>query len=315
MTHPNDTAGELAGGLWIRVAADLSDRKVTWRLVEMIRAHHPAARLALGGELPLGILRAAAAGYLVELWGNIAKHTADGVIRDLPPTMLEHWAGWDGEPGAFHRWVMAHHFDGSAGTVKEWRDYQGAIQERRRADAARQRDKRQRDGELRRELAGIGDAPPAPNAPALVLTPGDPFDAMRVARRLVVAANKGMEANPLIGGLYMPIDSSRGDSLEVASVFHQEGVTDFEILARVVYTLAKAYKPRRPGDQIRSLTFFTDRGLKVWREHVDRESARTAAPFEEISIDTKPTPAGRAVRSAAGARAAAASIGMPEDEE
>jgi hypothetical protein len=312
VTRPrDDDAPSVApgGGLWIRVAADLSDRKVTWRLVEMIRQHHPAARPSLGAELPLGLLRAAAVGYLCELWGNIAKHTADGTIADYPPTMLEHWAGWDGEPGAFHRWVMEKHFDADAGTVNEWEEYQGAIQRRRQADAERQRAKRTRDRQAEDDLAAIGDVGSSPIDEVPREETGE------LARYLTIAANKGMEQNEAMGGRYNPINSGRGDGFEVVDSFRRDGVTDWGIMARIIFTLAKHYRPQKRGDYIRSLTFFGDRALRVYQQNVDREAAKASTAPAEISLErpARQTPTERGARAAVGALAAANAIGMPDE--
>lgn len=305
------------GGLWIRVAADLADRKVTWRLVEVIRVHHPAGRASLGAPLPIGMLRAAAVGYLVELWGNIAKHTPDGVVAGLPPTMLEHWAGWDGDAGEFYRWLAAEHLDPDTGKPREWDDYQGAIQTKRQADAARQRDKRARDAGLAAALRGR-DVPPATPAPAPAPA-GEPVpadDASRFALLLTRAANKGMSDNAQMGGEWMPITAGRGDSLAVVDTFRTAGVTDDDTMARIVYTLAKHYAPRRPGDYIRSLTFFIDRALLAYRNAAEKVAAGKAPAIAELSIDRTPMTAGaRSSRSAAGAMAAGAAAGLADEDD
>src|SRR5262249_32418763 len=129
-----------SAGLWIRVSANLSRRKVTWRLTDALLAKFPVPEGA-----PRSLMQKAAMGYLMELWGNIAEHTVDGSIAALPDAQLEQWAGWDGEPGAFACWLRdGHngakgHLDAETGKVSEWDDFAGALQNKRADDAERQR--------------------------------------------------------------------------------------------------------------------------------------------------------------------------------
>lgn len=105
-------------GLWIRVAADIRDRKVVWRL-------------AVSAGLPAD----SAVGFLVMLWGAVAKHCEGGDIREIPDEQLESWVGWRGEAGWFSRWVREHH--ATDGVINEWEEYAGALEVRRAADRKR----------------------------------------------------------------------------------------------------------------------------------------------------------------------------------
>lgn len=115
---------------WIRVHANLSKKKVIGRLMTA-----------------LDVTKHEAMGLLVELWGNVAQHTERGVVRDLPATLLEDWAGWRGEAGRFAKFVLEHHT--TDGVINEWDEYAGRLEERR--DNER---KRKADGRRAKDAAG-----------------------------------------------------------------------------------------------------------------------------------------------------------------
>lgn len=122
--------------LWIRVVANMGQRKVTARLSSVLRTSAGLSR---------GASRAAAVGYLVMLWGSVAENTTDGRVDDVPDELLEDWAGWDGEPGAFARWLREHHV--TDGRINDWDEYAGALEDRREKDRERKRRQRQREKE------------------------------------------------------------------------------------------------------------------------------------------------------------------------
>jgi hypothetical protein len=340
---PSALTASAAAGLWIRVSANLSRRKVTWRLTETCLAHFPIPPGA-----PRSLMQKAAMGFLMELWGNIAEHTVDGRIAGLPDAQLEQWAGWDGEQGAFARWLRAQHLDVETGTVNEWDDFAGALQAKRASDAQRQREKRDRDRRARRDAdradqfeAKLGDvtmpdrptpSPAAAVPPLRVVDAGQgestgaanpsPYrrdtlsadDATHFAREMTIALNKGMDENPRIGGQYMPVHASRGDALDVVQGWAGDGVTDWDLMKRVVYTVAKAFEPERRGDQIRSLTFCRERALAMWRRAKARAAAEQAPPIDELPGSAgKPGTGSRRARSQAGALAAASAVGLADD--
>lgn len=300
------------GGLWIRVAANLSRRKVTWRLFAACLGTFPVPEGA-----PRSLYQKAAIGFLVELWGNIAEHTADGSIAALPDAQLEQWAGWDGTPGQFAAWLRAAHLDTSTGKCREWDECAGALQTRRQADAERKRNQRERE-KLERDAKQLTEVDVGESAHSSTSNEGPKTEAVdldigALAQRLTVAANQGMSENPLIGDMFNPIVSTRGDGLETVEAFNLEGLTDWTLVARIIYTLAKKYKPQKRGDHIRSLTFFRERTITVYRQHLEREAAASTDAPGEVSIDRGPYRADtrtKSARSGAGALAAADSVGL-----
>lgn len=111
-------------GLWIRVAANIGDRKVVWRLVTSC-----------------GLSVDAAVGTLVMFWGAVAASTKGGRIDDVSDVQLEAWARWQGEPGAFARFVREQH--ATDGVINEWDDYAGTLEDRRERDRERKRRERE----------------------------------------------------------------------------------------------------------------------------------------------------------------------------
>lgn len=310
-----ETPATTPGGLWIRVAANLARRKVTGRLWAECLAAFPVPDGA-----PRSLYQKAAVGFLVELWGNIAEHTADGTIAELPDPLLEQWAGWDGTPGVFAKWLRSKHLDNETGKCREWDEMQGVLQVRREADATRQRRKRELDKIEREGLEEIDLGEPAQVARSSPSnegekTEGRALDLGYLAQKLTVAANAGMMANDAIGQAFNPIISTRGDGLETVEALARDGVTDWTLAARIVYTIAKYYKPEKRGDYIRSLTFFKARTSTLYRRHMEKLAAEAAGSPGEVSIDSKPgrpTAVAKAARTGAGALAAAKSAGLEE---
>lgn len=308
------TAGVTAG-LWIRVSTNLSERKVTWRLAEMLRVSHPFIRDA-GSTFPADLLHLSAAALLLNLWGKIAEHTEDGVIRDIPDAQLEEWAKWRGDVGAFAAWVRAKHYDAERGTVREWDEFAGALQSKRQKDAERQRAKRERDRLARGELPIGGSARVESGSPVVS------DDKAALALSLVIAANKGMGENVAIASAFNPINAGRGDSIEVVEHFLASGipVDDFALLARFVYTLAKNYTPAKRGDHIKSLNYFRDGALDMWHRQKTAEATRNAPDLVEVhpaggnGSRRAVASRGRAQRSAVGALAAGEAVGLADDE-
>lgn len=316
MTRPRnpEPAAPAAGGLWIRVAANLARRKVTGRLWASCLASFPVPDGA-----PRSLYQKAAVGFLVELWGNIAEHTTDGVIVDLPDQLLEQWAGWDGEPLAFARWLRAAHLDNETGKCREWDEMQGVLQTRREADAERQRRKRALDKLANRPIDEVDLGDGSAVAHSSTSTEGEKrarptVDAAFIAQQLCIAANRGMNDNPAIGDAYNPILATRGDSLETVEAFVSEGLDDWTMVGRIVYTIAKHYKPEKRGDYVRSLTFFKNRTVLVYKRHVAKVAAGAGDAPGEVSIESggRPTAVTKAARTGSGAMAAARAAGLDE---
>lgn len=336
MTAPSTNpivSGGAGAGLWIRVSANLSRRKVTWRLTESCLAQFPVPAGA-----PRSLMQKAAMGFLQELWGNIAEHTVDGVIAHLPDAQLEQWAGWDGEPGVFARWLRESHIDAETGCVREWNDFAGALQSKRQNDAQRQREKRDRDRLARQateaarvtqlEMSQPATPKSAPIVSPVRVAPTSPYrltlssdEVNDVAREMTIRLNQGMNENPRMNGMYNPVHAGRGDSIEFVTYLASEGVTDFDLVGRCVYTIAKTFEPTKAGDQIGSLKFCQEKALAMVRRAVARAQAEKAGPIEEVSaprgksgkhIDSTLNSTSRGARSAAGALAAAGAVGLPD---
>jgi hypothetical protein len=121
---------------WIRVHANLAERKVTYRLAEFLRT---------SGGLPPDahrFARAIARGLLVSLWGKVSQHAVGGDIAHVLDEQLEDWAGWTGPPGLFTRWVREHHT--TDGRINDWEEYQGELEHRRERDRQRKAGERAR---------------------------------------------------------------------------------------------------------------------------------------------------------------------------
>lgn len=142
---------------WIRVEAGIARRKVTYRLTEALMADD--VRADLGADVSAYVIRAAAIGFLVSLWGAVAEHSANGAIADVPDLLLEEWAGWHGTPRAFARWVRAHHVDAD-GRLRDWDETNGPLDTRRENNrrAAQAHRNRQRAGR-----AGRAEPPEKPD--------------------------------------------------------------------------------------------------------------------------------------------------------
>lgn len=89
--------------------------------------------------------------------------------------------------------------------------------------------------------------------------------------------NRGMQDNPAIGNVYNPVIANSGATLQAAEQLQQAGVAlDFAEL--VVYTAATAYKPKKPGDQISSLSYLVPAILDAWQRRNAKTDASTASP-------------------------------------
>lgn len=109
---------------WIRVHARLSSKPVAIRLSQLCRGD-----------------RQKAVGVLCDFWGNVSEYAKNGFVRDYDDHQLEVWANWTGKRGAFAKWVRDQHMDAD-GRVKEWDEYQGALEARREADRRRKQEER-----------------------------------------------------------------------------------------------------------------------------------------------------------------------------
>lgn len=110
---------------WIRVHARLVDKPVVARCAESLRIDPYKAM-----------------GHLVALWGGVSMNVVGGHVQDVPDSLLERWAGWNGKRGAFANWVREQHLD-DEGRINEWDEYAGALEARRAKERQRLHDKRE----------------------------------------------------------------------------------------------------------------------------------------------------------------------------
>lgn len=101
-----------------------------------------------------------ALGHLVALSGKIAQHRPDGDIRTVSPVLLERWAEWRGERGAFAAVVLGELCD-PPGILRNWRETMGKLvaeaeKERRRKKLAYDRDRQAREAAEQHDQIELG---------------------------------------------------------------------------------------------------------------------------------------------------------------
>lgn len=104
--------------LWIRIDANIGENPNVWKLAGV-----------------RGLSANESVGLLVVLFGKVAEHCPHGNVSDVPDALLERWAGWTGEPGAFA--TSFRELFVSDGVVEGWEKRQGKLVER--AEKERQR--------------------------------------------------------------------------------------------------------------------------------------------------------------------------------
>lgn len=104
---------------WIRVAVSIGDDPDIHALAE-----------------GLDVRVAEAIGLVVGVLCKCPAHVPDGKFRDIPASLVERWAGWQGERGVFDR-EFRDAFLNAEGVWVSWEKHNGAAM--RDAEAARQR--------------------------------------------------------------------------------------------------------------------------------------------------------------------------------
>jgi hypothetical protein len=90
----------------------------------------------------LGIDVSAAAGYLICLWTWAMTVAPEGDLTRYDPEEIEAAAGWGGAEGRFFdNVVFCHWIDGDK-TIHDWKDWRGALVDKRARDAERKRTER-----------------------------------------------------------------------------------------------------------------------------------------------------------------------------
>lgn len=109
--------------LWIRIDANIGRNPTVWKMADV-----------------RGLSAVEIVGHLVMLFGNVAEHAPHGDVSSVSDRLIEEWAGWHGEPGAFassFRELFV-----SDGVIDGWEKRQGKLIERaakERERAARRR--------------------------------------------------------------------------------------------------------------------------------------------------------------------------------
>lgn len=129
---------------WIRVAVGIADDPDIHVLAET-----------------LGIRVAEAVGLVVSLLTRFPQHASDGDLSNIPATLVERWAGWDGERGACNTAIRALFL--TDGKWLAWEKHNGAAL--RDAEAARVRaaEYRRRNAESLLQSTPNGTANGSPN--------------------------------------------------------------------------------------------------------------------------------------------------------
>lgn len=104
---------------WIRVHANIADRRVVFRAVDELK-----------------ITRNEAIGLLVQFWGKASQNVPGGHLQRVSDTEIETWAGWRGKRGKFAAFIRERHTDDD-GRVREWDEYHGKLEDRREKDRIR----------------------------------------------------------------------------------------------------------------------------------------------------------------------------------
>lgn len=121
---------------WIRVAVAIGDDPDIHRLADA-----------------LGCRVAEAVGLVVCTLAKFPEHAPDGNVAQVPPSLIERWAGWDGERGVFDRHLRAIFL--TEGVWVSWEKHNGKPLEKAGRDRERLRLQREQKAEEVARLAGL----------------------------------------------------------------------------------------------------------------------------------------------------------------
>ncbi|MFL5912738.1 MAG: hypothetical protein ACJ768_19505 [Gaiellaceae bacterium] len=141
----------------------------------------------------------AALGHLVALCGQVSQHRPDGDIRTVSPVLLERWAEWRGERGAFAAVVLGELCD-PPGILRDWLETMGKLvaeaeKDRRRKKAAYDKLRAAREAAQEHEQIGLGAPVSAEAGPALRGDSADSPDT-RTYVRTDVRTNRDLSNGP-----------------------------------------------------------------------------------------------------------------------
>jgi hypothetical protein len=264
-------------GLWMRVNTDI----VTDQRTLVLRTS-------------CALSTAAAVGHLIALYARLFENRSDGDIGALPAAVIEEWAGWTGEPGAFDAAFRSGFV--TDGVIDGWHEQNGIILDRMRRESARKAQDRARQSagrpasrpsDVRRtSLAGpsltvtdtvtTSQPPPTTRAHAREAVGGGDASGPTNGGRplpdgpmgLIVACNLGLRDNPAVGRgeeLTRPIPNTHAGSLQVA--IDLLAAVDAAFARRTIYELARSYQPKHARDRISSLAYFDAAVRRLWAEH------------------------------------------------
>ena len=121
---------------WVRVSTKIADDPSVARIAAELRVKMPHA-----------------VGLVVAVLCQLPDHAKDGQLAQVPDSLIERWAGWDGKAGRFATSFRRELCD-AEGTVRSWERYNGAPIREAEADLQRKR-------ESRRTRAGASGERPA----------------------------------------------------------------------------------------------------------------------------------------------------------
>ena len=139
-------AGASRSEPWFRAHAEIDEKRVAYRLMEAT-----------------GCTYLTACGALFNFWGKLSRAIARGdvddrgTIRDVPDALIERWAHWDGEAGAFARFIREKHCD-RYGRVNECDLYNGPLIRQREQTRARVKAFRDREAAMEADLEASRNA-------------------------------------------------------------------------------------------------------------------------------------------------------------
>lgn len=122
---------------WIRVAVGIADDPDVHRLAET-----------------LGVRVAEAVGLLVGCLARFPEHAPEGDLRRVPATLVERWAGWEGERGVFDA-ALRETFLNADGVWESWNKHNGTALKKLERDRERLRQQREERADVMAKLAGV----------------------------------------------------------------------------------------------------------------------------------------------------------------
>lgn len=132
------------------------------------------------------------------------------------------------------------------------------------------------------EAEGEGEVEAKDLTPAVAVN-GDVTRNVPDAVKLTRMLNRGMADNPAIGQAYNPVIATSGHSHDATEQLKAAGVP-IEFAETWVYTYASAYKPKKPGDQISSLSYLVPAVVDAWqRANAKTDAAAAPLPPESRS--------------------------------